>query len=282
MGQYFIKMGKNRISTEGTYFTTRAVYYHGENGLELARVESFNSPRFRPQGWEDEQKARGARSATTPDEDAQSIGGEGSAENVRRAIRRAKINAFDAIMCNADIDLFATLTYSPDAVEDKASYAECYRYLNTFFSNRVQRSGLKYICAPERTKAGDVHFHFLCNSSAVKLTEAISPKTHRLLTHGKKILYNLPEWKRGFSSAEYITEGEEDRAAVAKYIFKYIGKDAENKVGGRYLLMGGDLKRPVYAYGDSPAEFVEKGVEKYHKVVQLDDFGVHYECFSMI
>ena len=271
-------MGNIKVSTESTYYTTRAVYFPTPDGLKLARVESFNTPRFRPQGWEDEDKRRGFEVDEVTDE-----GKKGSErENVQRAIRRAKNAAFDAILCNPDIDLFATLTYSPDAVEDKASYSECYKYLNTFFSNRVQRRGLKYICAPERTKAGDVHFHFLCNSGAVRLTEAVSPKTGRVLTHGKKILYNLPEWTRGFSSAEYITEGGENRDAVAKYIFKYIGKDTENKVGGRYLLTGGDLVRPVYAYGDSPREFVEKGVEKYHKIVNLDDIGVRYECISMI
>lgn len=272
------------MSKTGTYYTTKAVYYPTSEGLRLARVEAFNAPRFRAGGWEDEQRGGACRRGTSEDEPRGS--GEAdektSRENARRAVRRAKNAAFDAIMCNPDIDLFATLTYSPDEVEDKASYQECYRYLNTFFSNRVQRRGLKYVCAPERTKKGDVHFHFLCNSSAVKLTEAISPYTGKVLTHGKKILYNLPEWTRGFSSAEFITEGGENRDAVAKYIFKYIGKETENKVGGRYLLTGGDLVRPVYAYGDSPSEFIEEGAEKYHKVVTLEDYGIKYECFSMV
>lgn len=276
-------MGKNTLSVGGTYYTTRAVYFPSPDGLKLARVEAFNVPRFRPLGWEDERstaarKDEGAQAR----EDAASEDADKNRPNCQRAIRRAKTNAFDAIMCNPDIDLFATLTYSPEQVEDKADYNECYRYLNTFFSNRVQRRGLKYICAPERTKKGDVHFHFLCNSTAMKLVEAVSPKTGRVLTHGKKILYNLPEWTRGFSSAEYITEGGENRDAVAKYIFKYIGKDAENKVGGRYLLTGGELARPVYAYGDSPTEFIQEGVEKYHKTVLLEDAGIKYDCYSMI
>lgn len=277
-------MGRIQLSKAATYFTTRAVYFPSEGGLKLARVEAFNAPRFRPTGWEDAKS--GARGCGASEDEPRSSGeadeSTHAAENARRAIRRAKGAAFDAIMCNPDIDLFATLTYAPDQVEDKASYAECYRYLNTFFSNRVQRRGLKYICAPELTKKGDVHFHFLCNSSAVKLTEAINPNTNKLLTHGKKILYNLPEWTRGFSSAEFITEGGENRDAVAKYIFKYIGKDTANKVGGRYLLTGGNLVRPFYAYGDSPDEFIEKGVEKYHKTVVLEDCGIKYDCYSMI
>lgn len=247
----------------------RAVYYPVEGGgLRLARIEQFSRPMFREDGWEVVTDVRAPR-ATVCDPRPTS-----AADNLRRAIRRAKQNAFDAIMCNQDMNLFATLTYSPDAVEDKSDYKECYKYLNTFLSNRVQRRGLKYVCAPELTKKGDVHFHMICNAHGVGTLElARSPYTGKVLKrHGQKCLYNLIEWKRGFSSAEYITDLECDGSAydrVAKYIFKYIGKDLNSKVGGRYLLMGGALQRPAYAYADDVSEFSTDAPVRYEKNVKI-------------
>lgn len=164
----------------------------------------------------------------SPEEDGENLekGIEGATCDVERATRRARKNAFDMIMCNHDLDTFATFTYSPDAVDDKASYDECYKYLNTWLSNRVQRRGLMYVCVPERTKRGDIHFHAIMNSSALNLEAAYSPKTGRQLTHHGNPLYNVTDWKRGFTSAELIhqrADGENEREAVSKYIFKYMG-----------------------------------------------------------
>lgn len=246
----------------------RAVYYPVEGGgLRLARIEQFSRPMFREDGWEVVTDGRAPR-ATVCDPRPTA-----AADNLRRAIRRAKQNAFDAIMCNQDMNLFATLTYSPDAVEDKSDYKECYKYLNTFLSNRVQRRGLKYVCAPELTKKGDVHFHMICNAQGVgELAQAFSPHTGKPLKRHGKPLYNLAEWTRGFSSAEYITDLEGDGSAydrVAKYIFKYIGKDLNSKVGGRYLLMGGALQRPAYAYADDASEFSTGVLVRYEKNVKI-------------
>lgn len=269
-------MATLHVPANQIYTPVRAIYYPTEDGLRLARVESFSKPVFAPAGWEDatprppKEGAKGASEATA----------ESAEANARRAIRRAKQNAYDLIMCNPDMNLFATLTYSPDEVEDKADYKECYRYLNSFLSNRVQRRGLKYVCAPERTKAGDIHFHMICTAGAFDLAPARSPyNSHFLKRHGKQ-LYNLIDWRRGFSSAEYITDREGDGTAterVAKYIFKYIGKDLGSKVGGRYLLTGGAFTHPVTQYGDSPDEF-STDLPTYVKRYDAPEIGVHYEC----
>lgn len=235
----------------------RAKYYPQSDGtLRLASIQSFNVPKFRSEGWEQREKKNKCSVVDGGDDVIEPIG---SADDVERATRRARKNAFDIIMCNPDLDLFGTFTYSPDKVGDKASYDECFKYLNTWLSNRVQRNGLKYVCVPERTKLGDIHFHAIMNSTALKLERAISPKTGRPLTHAKKPLYNVKDWARGFSSAEMITrnsEDEDERAMVSKYIFKYMGKQAGQKIGGRYVLIGGDVQKPVFAYGDMPSEFL--------------------------
>ena len=101
---------------------------------------------------------------------------------------------------------------------------------------------MKYVIVPEHTKRGDIHFHAICNSSALKLVEATNAKNGKPLKHNGKQLYNLTDWDFGFTSAEVIGDTEGDREAVAKYIYKYMRKQMGQKIGGRYLLTGGYLK----------------------------------------
>lgn len=269
------------VPAESVSFPTRAIYYPTEDGLRLARIETFSRPVFVPEGWEKRKAPSRPPEGDAEEQQERVHTADEAVLNARRAIRRAKQRAFDLIMCNEDMNLFATLTYSPERVADKADYQECYRYLNTFLSNRVQRRGLKYVCAVERTKAGDIHFHMICNAAAFHLTPAYSPYTGKPLKHGNKPLYNLIEWQRGFSSAEYITDREADGSArerVAKYIFKYIGKDMDSKIGGRYLLTGGAFVHPVVVHGESRAEFSTELPTTYQKRVDMPDIGVHYEA----
>lgn len=259
-------MGSFTTTDSAISYNCRAKYYRQADGsLRLAAIQTFNVPKFRPAGWESrDKKSNKCSECKDVGDEVDSI--QGDLDDIERATRRARKNAFDIIMCNPDLDLFGTFTYSPEEVNDKANYDECFKYLNTWLSNRVQRNNLKYVCVPERTKAGDIHFHAIMNSSALKLSKSISPKTGRPLTHAGKPLYNISDWSRGFTSAEMITrlgEGEDERAMVSKYIFKYMGKQAGQKIGGRYCLIGGDLQKPVFLYGDAPSEFLTGQVATY-------------------
>jgi hypothetical protein len=140
-------------------------------------------------------------------------------------------------------------------VEDKDEYSECYEKLRVWLSNAVQRRDLKYILVPERHKSGAIHFHAICNEKALDLVRATSANTGRPLSHNGRPIYNITNWKHGFSTAEKIASGADDREAVSKYIFKYMGKQNGEKIGGRFFLHGGDLKKPICLYGDSEAEF---------------------------
>ena len=261
-------MGTFTASDNLIIHPVRAKYYpSSDGGLRLASVQAFSQPRFREEGWESREK-KNKRSIFIPDPDEEILDHDPLLCDVKRATRRARINAFDIIMCNPDLDLFATFTYAPESVEDKADYDECFKHLNVWLSNRVQRNGLKYVCVPERTKKGDIHFHAIMNGSALNLKPALSPHTGRRLTHKGNPLFNVSDWGHGYTSAEYIRrrdDTEDEREAVSKYIFKYMGKQAGQKIGGRYCLIGGKLARPRYAYGEDPAEFIGDLVPKYKR-----------------
>lgn len=239
---------------KGLLYNAKATYYpSADGGLRLARVQVFSTPKFSADGLfplNDKPKKT---------EKTERFSEETDPENARRAARRARRNAFDLIMCNPDLDAFVTITYAPEEVTDKADYTVCYERLRAWLSNGVQRRGLKYVCVPEYTQKGDIHFHALANSAALRLEAARSAKTGRLLKrHGDQV-YNVTDWRAGFSTAQIVrqrAEGDDARIAVAKYIFKYMGKNLGAKIGGRYMLSGGDLARPAEAFGDGVWSFV--------------------------
>lgn len=228
----------------------RAVYVPTPYGYRLARIQKFSTPTFVPSGYELRNDGRVPKEL--PELEERITNDE---ENAKRALRRAKTSAFDLILSNYDLDTFCTLTYSPDAVADKFSYDDCYDKLKNWLSNSVQRRDLKYVLVPERHKSGAIHFHALCNSAAVDLERARSANTGRPLSHNNRPIYNITNWKHGFSTAELIGEKRDDREAVSKYIFKYMGKQSGEKVGGRFFLHGGNLQKPICLYGDSERDF---------------------------
>ena len=264
------------VSLSAVKHCARAKYIPMPDGtFKLVMVQSFSVPTFRSAGWEDRKPKKGSGvDLAFLDEDE-------ALANVERASRRAKINAFDIIMCNPSLDTFATFTYKPDNELDKSSYDDCYKKLGVWLSNRVQRRGLQYVIVPERHKSGDIHFHGILNSSALDLERAYSPKSGRALSSGGKPVFNLGDWKMGFSTAQIIGDQGEDREKVAKYVFKYMGKQVGAKIGGRYCLIGGrDLARPRYVYGDSAEELIGDQTARYDREVKIGE--LEYREYSFI
>ena len=205
------------------------------------------------------------------------------AETRARAIRRAKNMCFDYIMSNLDLDTFVTLTFDPGIVNSR-SYTEVYEHIRGWLSNRVQRHGLKYILVPEHHKDGEkIHFHAMMNSSSLALVEARYPngRLMKKRTRGEeKQLYNVEDWRFGFTSAEKIS-GEDAHVKVCKYVFKYMRKNFGERIGGRFYLRGGDLALPKYAYGEAVEEFCEPAAALYKKRVEVP-CGVTYEMYSFV
>lgn len=254
----------------------RAKYIRQADGsLRLVQVQRSSLPIFSPPGWEARDGAHERDETVLSDET------EGKECDVARASRRAKIAALDFILANPCLDTFGTLTYAPDAVEDKASYADVYRPLRGWLSNRVQRRDLRYLLVPERHKSGAIHFHFLANGEALTLERAHSPYTGRPLENKGRAIYNITDWPFGFSTAERVEGGAGDRDAVAKYIFKYMGKQSGAKIGGRYFLHGGELAGPVYAYAEDPREFLGSEEPKNHFTATAAG-GIEYEEWDFV
>ena len=269
----------------------RAKYYRTPDGKEkLVQIQSLGVPSFRRPGFEKEDSEEldvlfdeaeeepetlpELPTNSTPDEVRQY-------RNRMRNLRRAKINAFDKILANPDLDTFCTFTISPEMVDDRTSWSDVYRSLRMWLSNRVTRSDLKYVICPERHKAGGIHFHGILNRAALNLTPAHHAQTGQALTHRGNQLYNISDFRLGFTSAEIINTDTLDREKVAKYIFKYMGKQGtEGRIGGRYALIGGRLYSPYYRYGNDPGEFMPENAEAYYRTSENN--GITYCEWSYI
>lgn len=156
----------------------------------------------------------------------------GSEDGKSRAAARARRQVFELCACN-DLDLFFTLTLDKNHI-DRYDYKAAVERLRVYFSNRVQRHGLKYVAVPELHQDGAIHFHGLCNSEAVGLTD--SGRRWK----GRPV-YNL-DWKVGFSTGVKLV-GDYDR--VCGYIAKYVTKaTGGGTIGGRYFYHGGALAHP--------------------------------------
>ncbi len=276
-------MQKFHVPESAIKFTSRAKYIPQQDGsFRLVQIQNFSSPMFRESGWETENKC--SNLLFSPDdydiENTSENCADYSAANLERATRRAKINAFDIILSNPDLDTFATFTFAPDETLDKSAYDQVYSKLSPWLSNRVQRNNLKYVIVPEYHKSGDIHFHGILNSAALKLDRAYSEKTGRPLSSRGNPLYNIKDWKHGFTTAAVIGNAQEDRDKVAKYIFKYMGKQLGARIGGRYALIGGDLRRPVYVYSNSVDELLDGATPAtYDREVDIGELKYREWCF---
>lgn len=171
------------------------------------------------------------------------------ADNIRRAQRRARAAAFD-IAVSSDFDLFVTLTLDQNKC-DRYNAPEILRHLRYWLDNNVRRHGLRYLLVPEYHKDGAIHFHALFND-CLPLVDSGTVEYHgrprrptsdadrqRMIDDGGHVVYNLPAWGWGFTTAIKLY-GNLD--AAAGYVVKYITKSDE-KIGGRWYCSGGDIKR---------------------------------------
>lgn len=217
---------------------------------------------------------------------------ERAAASLARAQRRARNAVRDLALAN-DFRYFVTLTLNAERV-DRYDVASITRKLNAWLDNRVRRDGLAYVLVPERHKDGALHFHGLFNAALpVEDSGTIDRGTGkprkprsaaqraRWLADGGHVVYNLPAWALGFSTA--IELYGERRAAVG-YVCKYIAKQMQpdgtpGKIGGRWYYSGGALRRPSVEYCDVDSADFEAYTGGYS--FTLDELGVRCKIIEV-
>lgn len=142
------------------------------------------------------------------------------------SVKRAKEAVFDIALCN-EWNYFVTLTLDFTKIDRYDSVAVSKAVID-WFKNMVKRHDVLYLLLPEKHKDGAIHMHALMKG---ELDLDDSGKK----TKDGKVIYNLPQWIYGFSTAIEITG---DPLYVAKYITKYVTKDMK-KIFGKFYYAGG-------------------------------------------
>lgn len=199
-------------------------------------------------------------------------------DSVDRAKRRAKSRIKDLVLCNP-FKYFVTFTLDKSKV-DRYDVAAITKKLNTWLDNCVRRKGLIYVLVPELHKDGAVHFHGFINDALPVVDSGTltkgdgKPRRPRSaaqraewLSQGARVVYNLPAWPLGFSTA---IELYGDRRRAISYTCKYVVKALE-KVGGRWYYSGGKLRWPQVAAFD--ADFEEVRAQAGEAAFYVDSLG---------
>lgn len=165
-------------------------------------------------------------------------------DNMKRAVDKVYDLAFQN-----EWSYFMTITIDPEQFNREDTLLVC-KKLSKWLGHQVERKGLKYLLIPEQHKNGGIHAHALIND-CFKLEHSgrylYSGKAYKAETLQKKGIdisllkpvYNVPEWKYGFSTAIPV---DGNPARLACYITKYITKDCK-KIFGKYYLSSRNLNR---------------------------------------
>lgn len=135
--------------------------------------------------------------------------------SVKNSMARTVSKIYDMARSNV-WDWFITLTYDPKYL-DSHDYNLCVKHLSKWLNNmRRYAPDLKYLVIPEQHKSGAFHFHGLLADCGNLVFIDSGHKTK----DGEPI-YNLGNYRAGFTTATRVTSNER----ITKYVTKYITKD---------------------------------------------------------
>lgn len=195
---------------------------------------------------------------STPDRAPREKGKKSEGEDRLRSMRRARAMLRRLALAN-EFQYFVTLTLDGSKI-DRWDGAAIVKALNTWCDNMVRRKGLRYILVPERHKDGAFHFHGffggdgleVVDSGTIDVPWSSKPRRPRddaeraaWLAQGGHIVYNLPQWSLGFTTA---LELYGDYSSAVGYVCKYIGKQDQERPLGRWYYSGGGLEKPRKHY----------------------------------
>lgn len=185
-------------------------------------------------------------------------------EIMRRSIDKVR----DIVLMN-DFSYFLTITINPEEI-DSFDVEAVRKKLRNWLSHMQQRKGLKYVLIPEYHKSGRIHAHALVND-VFKLVDSGRRCPNKDQTEWK-IVYNVPEWKYGFTTAIRL---DDDKFRLANYITKYITKGSD-KIFGKYFWSSKNIRRePDILLTDTDYTAVE--ASEYKPLQRDETLGFKYE-----
>lgn len=163
-------------------------------------------------------------------------------EKSRKYLKQVKTNIIDLAYNNKDkFEYFITLTFSDQEIGEY-SHDRAVELLVKWINNQKhQNKNMSYILVPEFHKSGRLHFHGLVgNVPKWKLKKAINAKTGKSMKVNNTQIYNLDNYKLGFTTISKI----KDKEKVTNYISKYATKELITLKSKKRYWYSRDLKKP--------------------------------------
>jgi len=221
--------GMQFIASDEQIYHNAIAYTYADGSRDIIAADRRM---FREPGWEAEAPSRDSYTKRV-------AGKKAEGDNMLRSMRRARAKLRRLALAN-EFQYFVTLTLDQTKI-DRYDPKIITKRLNGWLDNMVRRNGLRYILVPERHKDGALHFHgFFAGENLPAVDSGHKDSCG-------EIVYNLPQWGYGFSTAIKL-RGEYPRAVG--YVCKYIGKQQGQRPMGRWYYSGGALKEPPKEYMD--------------------------------
>ena len=172
------------------------------------------------------------------------------------SLKRAKDRIFDYVLSN-EFDYFFTGTIDPKKYNSKDPKV-LLKPVQNWLKNLVKRHGVQYLFVAEHHKSGAIHFHGLIKDDSLYLKDSgtkiykgykkpmkdITAIRRGLNLSDGKIVYNMPNWKFGYTTC---IKCYGDPMNTAFYVTKYITKDCK-KIFGKFFWHSRGLKKPEIRY----------------------------------
>lgn len=157
----------------------------------------------------------------------------------------SKLKMIDYAIENMPWDYFVTLTFDKKQV-DRFDYVSVRKLFTKWIDNiKHQNKNLKYIFVPELHKNGAVHIHgMIGNCPNLKLVPAINPHNGKHIFKNGSQIFNISNFKYGFTTLSKIKNQE----ACSVYISKYMSKELiEYSFKNKYF-RSHNLRKPIIEY----------------------------------
>lgn len=146
----------------------------------------------------------------------------------KRSLKRCKSNIIDLALNNSNkFEYFITLTFDKKELKNGIySHENAICALSKWLNNQKhQNKDMYYLIVPEFHQSGQLHFHGLVgNVPKWNFKQATNAKTGKPIKENGIQIYNLLNYKLGYTTLSVI----QDKEKVSNYIAKYATKELIN------------------------------------------------------
>lgn len=202
--------------------------------------------------------------------------------SIEETCKRTRAKVYDYARAN-QWEWFLTWTFSNEKVKSRYDYDELAKKMTVWLNNVKKRRSkdLKYLIVPEKHKDGAFHFHGLvANIGNLRLVDS-GVKDQK----GRKI-YNVEDYKLGFTTATEITDTKRAANYITKYITKSLAivtRDRKRYWVSRNIEKGEVEKEYIEEAVKEEIRGIYGGMAKYQKKIEVNrgDFQQEIEIITI-